>query len=199
MSTPELSPSALCTIDEVVAMLKLSDRPPDPLEVARAIEGASDAIHTFTKRLFAGGEPGVRVFPPQQAYLTCDGWLLITGDAHTITSVKDATPEPEGPLPLAYRPAPLNVMPGYPYTGVLLEARPLTEVAVEAEWGWAAVPDDVHYAAIQQSAAWYTLDSSRVSQTWAEGLGAAAAPPSTRSLAYGVKDTVRPYRMVSLA
>jgi hypothetical protein len=99
--------------------------------------------------------------------------MLTIDDAASISEVADLGLDP--PALLEHVPLPANAAAlGAPYTAVLLGDVPVGIVRVSATWGWPAVPDDVHQAAIQQAAAWYTHDSSRVGDVYADELGAQA-------------------------
>ena len=218
-------------------MLKLTDKPPDEAEVARAIEAASDAILVYTKRTFTQST-GDRYFAGAQD--TAAGQVLAIDDAVAVTDVWDMgtdpdwsrtdrlvyeyeperypeiisspalrppwaparTVNPRSPGPLAFVLLPQTAGGREPFTALLLPVCPTGTVRVTGTWGWPVVPDDIRQAAIQQSASWYTLDSSRVSDSWADefrGGTRQSGQPVPRGLLYGVRDTIRPYRRVSMA
>ena len=201
-SAPEPVGTALCTVPEVTAMLKATDSAPDEAEVQRAIDAASDAIRLYTGRPFGLIESSTRLFPALGALELVDGWLLETGDYVAVEGVGwYADEELTETVEPVFTSTPLNVVAGVPYTGILLGIQPLGLVSVEALWGWPSPPEDVHYAAIKQAAAWYTFDSSRVSSEWAGELGAGARAPQpfSRSLLYAVTDMLKPYRPVTMS
>lgn len=186
----------LCTVEEVTAALKLQ-KEPDPAELTRVIAAASDAIRLFTKREF-----GLQVDETRTVGGSCvagGGWYVPLQDTVVVRALSGWDGN-GGSVELEYATVP-SPERGWPPLGVLLALRPLAGLAtVDATWGWPEVPDDVHYAAIQQSCGWYTLDSSRLSDSWADELqGMRRQPAAPRGLLFGVQDTLRRYRSVSMA
>lgn len=67
----------LCTVAQIVAELKLTDKAPDVDSIQAKIDAASDAICMFCKQSF--GEAGVLTVPPavnQAAVLQVTSWYL---------------------------------------------------------------------------------------------------------------------------
>lgn len=57
------------------------------------------------------------------------------------------------------------------------------------------VPALVEYAAIQQAASWYLIDSSRLADSFQNEMGdSAPGPRNARGLMNGVRDTIQPFR-----
>lgn len=193
-------PDLLCTEAEVLAMLKLTDKPPEAGELTRVVAAASSAIQRYAKRDFGPGAPAEeRLFYGgyEENGPAGLGWVLPISDATAITLVEDLGGDLP-PYPLTFELLPSVRQDGMPITGLLLPRVPYGRVQVTGTFGWAEIPAEIRQAAIEQACAWYTLDSARVSDAFADELNLRSAPPS-RGLLYGVKDKVRPYRRVSMA
>lgn len=207
MATPPttLSAHALCTVEQVVAELKLTDRAVDESVIALAIEAASVAIsrRCSGRALWkAGTDPQPKVFPNMSiAAIDAGGFGLRIGDAADVIDLAD---ESDPPLELVSVAMPANRDPDLePITWLWFAELPVGAVTVNARWGWPEVAFDVEQAAIKQSAAWYGLDSSRLSDSWSTELGQQGANLSFRtgrlSLLKVVRDLIEPLRYVPLA
>lgn len=190
-----LPAGALCSIDDVITELKLTDKRPNIATIQRQIDAASQAICTLGKREFQQAQvaPETRLFVAglRTVYELDSGlFALAIADAAEIVSVLDGGNTPVGYVAQTGKHG--------TYESVVLTAPLPAVVAVDARWGFPAVLPDIHEAAVKQAAAWYLEDSSRMSQSFA-----LEARPSTlpapRSLLYAVRDLVRPYRYTSLA
>ena len=190
----------LCTVEAVVAELKLTDKAPDTTRIEETIAAASQAIRLETKRNFvlAGTEATERrIWSRTSQYPDGTAYVAIPDAAEIVGLTSEMNGGHADFIPVG-RDEALE-----PVTAIAFASCPGDFITVEARWGWPQIPEDVREACVKQAAAWYGLDSSRLSDSWGDELSQAGATLQQsgggRSLLKVVRDLKPRYRFVKFA
>jgi hypothetical protein len=197
-----LSQRALCTVEQVEAELKLTDKQPDPAAIEAAIEAASAAICRYAKRELWAADTvaSERLFPTAQVLPYEDLYALTIGDAAEVVDVSDDYGT------ALFVAVPVNRDPALePVLGLTFAAETSGVITVTARWGWPQVDPAVNEAAVKQASAWFGQDSTRLADSWADELRGAGIQRTSgqegrpRGLTLQVRDLISPFRYVSVA
>lgn len=191
-----------CTLSEVKASARITDTVDDAL-LELAVESASRLIDTYTQRNFFNNGTAVRLFVPQDSYLT------EIDDLITLTTLETSDGDNFGTTWAAkdYQLEPLNGrvdgITGHPATRIraiddflfnVLEGE--ATVRITGIWGWSAIPTAVKQATVIQAARIFKRNDSPLGIA---GFGDMGAIRVGTQLDPDVKQLIESYRKVRFA
>ena len=154
-----------CEVDDLAEFVRIDDND-DDAQLALAITAASRAIDRLCRRQFGFvAAPEARYYPPRWDRRRC-AYVVDTDDLMTTTGLLLDGESVGSPVLLPRNAA----AKARPWTTLVLDSTPDSEVEVTARWGWTTIPDTVKEACL--------LQASRVFARRGAPFGIAGSPDS---------------------